>query len=186
MIVILEGPDGSGKSTLADAISQWFSVDVYHTGNPKTKKDLLRNVEKCENLISTGSCIIDRFPAISEAVYSRVFDRPLRMDLDRDPVASSPPETPWVLIYCTSDNLAPVKGKAHKTPDWDNAVQGSLESIQEAYDSIMSQVYSRFPENVVKYDYKTPDAIEEVIQYLSLVKARQESSGDLYSQKETT
>lgn len=167
MIVILEGPDGSGKSTLAEAISDRLSVEVYHTGNPKTGEELLENLEKCENLISTGSCIIDRYPAISEAVYSDVFDRPARISLDRNPVETAPPCTPWVVVYCNSDDLDPVKGKVHKSPDWDSAVRQSLGEIRKAYDSIMAILRSRFPNNVIEYDYREPGAVESVVQYVS-------------------
>lgn len=69
-MIIIEGPDNSGKSTLAKHLSTKFNLPIIHSGGPAKSKDeiFLRTVDFFDDHLNL--CIRDRFPCISEPIYT--------------------------------------------------------------------------------------------------------------------
>ena len=157
-VIVLEGPDGAGKSTLAERLAYKFQWPIVHTGGPlANREDYFTRVQD-KKLRVARNTIFDRVPMISELVYCLVQDRaPFIHEWEamNDLIALRP-----VVIYCRLADTAQMldriiaSPKAHKSPEYLEAVKKNHDSIVKKYDAVMRLVP---PELVISYNWERDD-----------------------------
>lgn len=153
MIIYLEGPDGCGKTTLGNHLSLTLDLPYHHSGgkqNDSTINELIDTILK-----HPRGLIIDRFPPISEFVYSRAMNREPHKDfknlLDMD----------FKIIFCiTSESDIDKSYKPHKSLEFMEEVDNKRQSIRELYVSY----FDENPPDFV-FDWKF-DSVKELINNL--------------------
>lgn len=152
--LIIEGPDGCGKSTLAKRLGYELRRPVKTFGSGlTTRADIMKFLKEQQHTAQQRYAIFDRCTAMSELVYSRVFQRPLGLSMAS--VFRSHLLTlceSCVFIRCDTDN--PVHEKSpHDTDEFYDAVNTRLHAIQRAYDDVF--VTSPYlAELTIQYDFQ--------------------------------
>lgn len=148
MIIACEGADGHGKTTLAHKLSEILGIPYYHSGGRQDKSTLAA----LEDVISKSpqGLIVDRFPIISEVIYSNV--------LKREPTINHADcanllAMPFRIIFClTSEaNISDVV-KEHKSPEFRKEVTDMRGQIKDAYISYFRDSPADF-----NYDWRVND-----------------------------
>lgn len=159
-IIILEGPDGSGKSTLGNNLSTEFGLKCFHSGKPTTQKEMDDRIDFIISL-KDELWILDRAPWISEAVYSKCFNRPF---LDTDRILEIWFKVPQLVIYCVPSFISPdqisTETKSHKSPDFLKRVKKNHQAIVQQYDEVINLIPAHI--EVLRYDFTLPNAYDTI------------------------
>jgi len=121
-LVIVEGPDGGGKSTLVKTLlTNGYFTSLHTGGPPSSRAELQERVVKINEAIRTapGTLILDRHPAISDPIYSKVTGS--RAYMTSGELWDSLRGVPFYLVYCrgTPDSMRGYidrTAKYHKPP----------------------------------------------------------------------
>lgn len=165
MIIILEGPDNGGKTTLAKFLSTQTGLRLHHSGGPP--KDRSEILYRATELLKLENVIFDRFPVISDRIYSKLLRGedffanttfPIRLAQQR----------PFI-IYCRPpmEVLLKLDGhevKEHETQEHVEAMKKKALDIVIAYDQAMKAW------DPLYYDYTIDhSAVDEMlIRYIQL------------------
>lgn len=76
-LIIVEGPDGAGKSTLIQKLSEDLDLPIYSSGKPEGPMQLMSTMTTLVNMAKDLDItyLVDRYPAISEPIYSKVLNK---------------------------------------------------------------------------------------------------------------
>lgn len=140
----MEGPEGSGKSTLGRQLAERHNLLYFHTGGSNEPVETWW--PRVQEFTEFRNVVFDRFPSISELVYSRAMDRPQRVsDAQLVELWTKLPNP--TLIYCrpsVDKILANCRARFQK--EWkpieeQERIQANIEKIIVAYDAAMQHVY---------------------------------------------
>lgn len=156
MIYYLEGPDGHGKTRLAEGLSTKLGLPYFHSGSRQSAAtiDLLRQAIKNAG----GNIIVDRFPPISEEIYSKAFNREISIDfIDYEDLLG----IPYKVIFCltTEPNISK-EFKPHKSQSFMAKVDLNKELITVLYKNYFHQY---LPD--ASYDWRV-NTIDDLIRQL--------------------
>lgn len=154
-MIVLEGADSSGKSTLARKIHQRFSLSTIQMseGPPKSFTEINDRVWRYLNL--PNDTIFDRFPVITDQIYSSVLKRSFSISLTLCNAFWSRRPT---IIYCRAPTgfLAPQEGP-HDSPEHVFAVEQAHHKIREAYQSYFEAI------DAIPYTWNNEEQVLEEI-----------------------
>ena len=142
MIIVLEGPDGTGKSTLGYQLAKDLNAQYYHSGGPKTLKELEDKMSELEIMAeSSRYYIVDRVPYISEMVYGYALRGSSLITASQHQRYKSLAK---LYIFCKPSAKHNVQMsldfKAHKPKIHTDLVIKNKDKIKDLYDSIFKKI----------------------------------------------
>lgn len=137
-IIVFEGADGAGKSTLAKRLAAKYQAQYYHSGGPKSKQDMHRILLDLEDMAESSKLyLVDRHPAISEFVYSRVFDKDLIVPI---PTLTDAWKYMTLVVHCVAPKdqyVISKEFKEHKSDSHTKFVEANADRIKAMYNALM-------------------------------------------------
>lgn len=142
MIIVLEGPDGTGKTTLGYQLAKDLNAQYYHSGGPKTPKELEDKMNELEIMAESSRCyIVDRVPYISEMVYGYALRGSSLITVLQHQKYKS---LARLYIFCKPSAKHNVQMsldfKAHKPKEHTDAVIKNKDKIKDLYDGIFKKI----------------------------------------------
>lgn len=142
MFIVIEGPDGCGKTTLAQHLSKALNLPYFHSGGRQNIDTLRTLANKIDE--NPDGLIVDRFPLISESVYSTVLEREVTITEDDCEIIM---RDPYIVVFCiTSDQEISKEFKSHKDDQF-------RAKIEENKTRIYNQYIRYFADNPPDYTY---------------------------------
>jgi len=167
MIIVLEGPDGSGKSTLSLQLEKDLGATLHRSPMLPSQEVFDFVTEEQEYHAERKELHIhDRVTWISELIYSRALDRPVRLNLNK---FNHYLDLPQIVVYCAPTGInkmnIDVGFKAHKSKDHLDAVMRNHTKIINMYEGFMGSNSVKFT-GYIRYNWKHKGAYRELLDYI--------------------
>jgi len=171
-MIVVEGPDNSGKTTLLKTISEAFRTEIHHSGGPPKYDG--ETLDRTAEYLQMDYKLYDRFPAISDQVYSPLFrgvnyfNTKRGQQLFKDFLLKRP-----LIVYCRPPDEVLMELENHKfhpeneTQEHFQKVMANQAKIIETYDALMAQISNLNIAPMVQYDW-TKDYDEKLPKILKV------------------
>jgi thymidylate kinase len=169
MLIVLEGPDGSGKSTLGKRLELDFD-GIYKPSPLLNTQDLFDEITEDQEYYShnTKLYIMDRVTWISELIYSKILNRPCRLNLMK---FKHYLELPQIVIYCRPTGISKkdisTEYKQHKSNEHLEAVKRKHTNIINAYEDFFESNKHYF-DGFYQYNWKGENSYKNLKAYLEV------------------
>jgi hypothetical protein len=161
MLFIIEGSDGSGKSTLLENLrhnssAPWFIISRT-SGPPETHYQIRQFMDMVTRAAQECTVICDRCPAISEAVYGPLYNRPPLPIWETQAMVANAN-----VIYCRPPSKV-IREKTLMEPQMEGVVN-KVDDIIEGYDRLMLAIRPNL-QSIMAYDF-TVDRLAQVRKFV--------------------